>query len=165
MLLANEGQNWAGDLKLPAARSIVRTVRAVFRGCRVFREEMPADDAAAIDFTNMVRPPVAPLPPCVLSHHRPIVPPSDCPTLVPLSRCPTAVVSLSPVPLSPPPGPAVHWPIVLCPPPCSVSSACAFSCAVLVLVLVVLVLQQAWPGRQAMFRIVSPASLPHGTAS
>ncbi|KAA8892898.1 S-adenosyl-L-methionine-dependent methyltransferase [Sphaerosporella brunnea] len=58
-LLSDDGViaiNWAGDLKLQAARSIIETVRAVFNNCRVFREEMPSEDvaAAAVDFTNMV---------------------------------------------------------------------------------------------------------------
>ena len=49
-------QNWAGDLKLQAARSIIETVRKVFKNCRMFREEMPSEDIkeAKMDFTNMV---------------------------------------------------------------------------------------------------------------
>jgi len=49
-------QNWAGDLKLQAARSIIETVRKVFHNCRVFREEMASEDIkeAKMDFTNMV---------------------------------------------------------------------------------------------------------------
>jgi len=49
-------QNWAGDLKLKAARSIIQTVRKVFNNCRVFREEMPSevDKDKPMDFTNMV---------------------------------------------------------------------------------------------------------------
>ncbi|CUS07387.1 unnamed protein product [Tuber aestivum] len=58
-LLSEDGViaiNWAGDLKLKAAKSIVETVRTVFNGCRVFREDMPEEDTdkAAVDFTNMV---------------------------------------------------------------------------------------------------------------
>lgn len=49
-------QNWAGDLKLKAARSIIMTVMSIFNNCRVFREDMPDKDIedAAVDFTNMV---------------------------------------------------------------------------------------------------------------
>ncbi|CCX32345.1 S-adenosyl-L-methionine-dependent methyltransferase [Pyronema domesticum] len=58
-LLAEDGVvaiNWAGDLKLPAARSIIRTIRHVFQNCRVFREEPATEDdiKKGRDFTNMV---------------------------------------------------------------------------------------------------------------
>ncbi|KAL7276519.1 hypothetical protein RUND412_000476 [Rhizina undulata] len=56
-LLAEDGViaiNWAGDLKLKAARSIIETVRTVFHNCRVFREELPAKGEHDVDFTNMV---------------------------------------------------------------------------------------------------------------
>ncbi|OAA46463.1 spermine/spermidine synthase [Beauveria brongniartii RCEF 3172] len=51
-------QNYAGDLALPGPRAIVRTVRAVFPACRIFRE-FPPDEAGIAahggsDFTNMV---------------------------------------------------------------------------------------------------------------
>ncbi|KAM3434030.1 hypothetical protein MY4824_005636 [Beauveria thailandica] len=50
--------NYAGDLALPGPRAIVRTVRAVFPACRIFRE-FPPDEAGIAahggsDFTNMV---------------------------------------------------------------------------------------------------------------
>lgn len=43
-------------MKLKAAKSIIETVRTVFNGCRVFREDMPEEDIdkATDDFTNMV---------------------------------------------------------------------------------------------------------------
>jgi len=43
-------------LKLKAAKSIIETVRTIFSGCRVFREDMPEKDIdkATVDFTNMV---------------------------------------------------------------------------------------------------------------
>ncbi|PWW74111.1 S-adenosyl-L-methionine-dependent methyltransferase [Tuber magnatum] len=58
-LLSEDGViaiNWAGDLKLMAAKSIVETVRTVFNGCRVFREDMPEEDIgkATVDYSNMV---------------------------------------------------------------------------------------------------------------
>lgn len=48
--------NWAGDLKLQAAKSIIMTVMSTFNNCRVFREDMPEEyvETAAVDFTNMV---------------------------------------------------------------------------------------------------------------
>jgi len=49
--------NYAGDLLLPSARIIVRTIRTVFPTCRVFRESEPSPDKIASDgrdFTNMV---------------------------------------------------------------------------------------------------------------
>jgi len=46
--------NWAGDLKLKAARSIIETIRHVFSNCRVFREDKPEDETKDVDFTNMV---------------------------------------------------------------------------------------------------------------
>ncbi|KAI5791835.1 S-adenosyl-L-methionine-dependent methyltransferase [Geopyxis carbonaria] len=58
-LLADDGViaiNWAGDLKLQAARSIIETVRLVFHNCRTFREEMLTEEDLKKDYdvTNMV---------------------------------------------------------------------------------------------------------------
>jgi hypothetical protein len=47
-------QNWAGDLKLKAARSVIETIRHVFSNCRVFREDKLEDETKNVDFTNMV---------------------------------------------------------------------------------------------------------------
>ena len=48
-------KNYAGDLQLPPARLIVRTIRSVFPSCRIFREvEGPKDGEADRDFTNLV---------------------------------------------------------------------------------------------------------------
>ncbi|KAI9844169.1 MAG: hypothetical protein M1837_005769 [Sclerophora amabilis] len=47
--------NYAGDLLLPSAHMIVRTIRAVFPTCRIFREEeAPTASDLNRDFTNMV---------------------------------------------------------------------------------------------------------------
>lgn len=50
--------NYAGDLLLPSARLIVRTIKSVFPSCRIFREsEAPSAEQlqkAGQDFTNMV---------------------------------------------------------------------------------------------------------------
>ncbi|KAK4131009.1 S-adenosyl-L-methionine-dependent methyltransferase [Trichocladium antarcticum] len=49
--------NYAGDFALPPPGIIVRTVRAVFPACRLFREHPRDDDdfaASGRDFTNMV---------------------------------------------------------------------------------------------------------------
>ncbi|TVY73563.1 Polyamine aminopropyltransferase [Lachnellula suecica] len=49
--------NYAGDLLLPSARIIVRTIRTVFPTCRVFRESAASAEKIAEDgrdFTNMV---------------------------------------------------------------------------------------------------------------
>ncbi|KAH0538181.1 hypothetical protein FGG08_005197 [Glutinoglossum americanum] len=50
--------NYGGDLLTPSARLIVRTVRAVFPVCRIFREnETPSDaelESRKRDFTNLV---------------------------------------------------------------------------------------------------------------
>ncbi|KIX10575.1 uncharacterized protein Z518_01659 [Rhinocladiella mackenziei CBS 650.93] len=58
MLLKPDGViaiNYAGDLMMPAASLIYRTVTSVFPSCRAFREdEAPAPGVKAEDFTNMV---------------------------------------------------------------------------------------------------------------
>ncbi|KIW71620.1 hypothetical protein PV04_03762 [Phialophora macrospora] len=58
MLLKPDGViaiNYAGDLAMPAASTIYRTITAVFPACRVFREtEAPAPGVKPDDFTNMV---------------------------------------------------------------------------------------------------------------
>ncbi|RKF82422.1 putative spermine spermidine synthase family protein [Golovinomyces cichoracearum] len=51
--------NYAGDLKLPATRIVVQTIRSVFPTCRIFREsEAPSESLnsadAVRDFTNLV---------------------------------------------------------------------------------------------------------------
>lgn len=47
--------NYAGDLTMPSASLIFRTVNSVFPSCRVFREvEAPSSDSTTGDFTNMV---------------------------------------------------------------------------------------------------------------
>ncbi|KAJ9612422.1 hypothetical protein H2200_004019 [Cladophialophora chaetospira] len=47
--------NYAGDLAMPAASIIYRTITSVFPSCRVFREdEAPAPGVKPEDFTNMV---------------------------------------------------------------------------------------------------------------
>ena len=47
--------NYAGDLTMPAASLIYRTVSSVFPSCRVFREvEAPTVGSSTGDFTNMV---------------------------------------------------------------------------------------------------------------
>ncbi|EEQ89017.1 spermine/spermidine synthase, variant [Blastomyces dermatitidis ER-3] len=46
--------NYAGDLTLPSSGLIVRTIRAVFPSCRIFRESEPPADTREGDFTNMV---------------------------------------------------------------------------------------------------------------
>ena len=58
MLLKEDGViaiNYAGDLAMPAASLIYRTISSVFPSCRVFREdEAPAPGVKDQDFTNMV---------------------------------------------------------------------------------------------------------------
>jgi spermidine synthase len=58
MLLKNDGViaiNYAGDLAMPAASIIYRTITSVFPSCRVFREDQaPAPGVKPEDFTNMV---------------------------------------------------------------------------------------------------------------
>jgi spermidine synthase len=44
--------NYAGDISLYPAALTVRTIKAVFPSCRIFREDAAAD--AKFDFTNMV---------------------------------------------------------------------------------------------------------------
>ncbi|KAI9757453.1 MAG: hypothetical protein M4579_003469 [Chaenotheca gracillima] len=47
--------NYAGDLLLPSSRMIIRTIKAVFPTCRIFRDDRPPDNPASkLDFTNMV---------------------------------------------------------------------------------------------------------------
>ena len=47
--------NYAGDLRLPSAGIVIRTVRSVFPSCRLFREDEPPNDPkATMDYTNMV---------------------------------------------------------------------------------------------------------------
>ena len=55
--LLTSRQNYAGDFMLPAARTIVRTIKEVFPTCRLFRESAANETAIAqegVDFTNMV---------------------------------------------------------------------------------------------------------------
>lgn len=51
-------KNYAGDLLLPSARLVVRTIKATFPSCRIFRENAPPDTSTLAterrDFTNMV---------------------------------------------------------------------------------------------------------------
>lgn len=58
MLLKPDGVvaiNYAGDLAMPAASLIYRTITSVFPACRVFREDAaPAPGVKVDDFTNMV---------------------------------------------------------------------------------------------------------------
>ena len=56
-LLTEDGTiaiNYAGDLLLPTAASVVSTILAVFPTCRIFRESAPIGSDATEDFTNMV---------------------------------------------------------------------------------------------------------------
>ncbi|KAI9783298.1 MAG: hypothetical protein M1816_001430 [Peltula sp. TS41687] len=47
--------NYAGDLLLPPARLIIRTILSVFSSCRIFREEeAPTNTELEHDFTNLV---------------------------------------------------------------------------------------------------------------
>ena len=47
--------NYAGDLTMPTASLIYRTINSVFPSCRVFREvEAPSSGSTTGDFTNMV---------------------------------------------------------------------------------------------------------------
>lgn len=47
--------NYAGDLTMPSASLIYRTINSVFPSCRVFREvEAPSSRSTTGDFTNMV---------------------------------------------------------------------------------------------------------------
>ncbi|OKL63953.1 hypothetical protein UA08_00673 [Talaromyces atroroseus] len=49
--------NYAGDLSLPAAGLVVRTIRWVFPECRIFRENGDSEESTEnepLDFTNMV---------------------------------------------------------------------------------------------------------------
>lgn len=58
LLLKSDGViaiNYAGDVAMPAASIIHRTINSVFPSCRVFREdEPPAPGSKPDDFTNMV---------------------------------------------------------------------------------------------------------------
>lgn len=51
---ANKNQNYAGDLLLPIAASVVRTVESVFPKCRLYRETASPKAPEAMDYTNMV---------------------------------------------------------------------------------------------------------------
>ena len=51
---ADNHQNYAGDLLLPIAASVVRTVESVFPKCRLYRESAPPTAPEATDYTNMV---------------------------------------------------------------------------------------------------------------
>lgn len=53
---ANKHQNYAGDLLLPIAASVVRTVESVFPNCRLYRESErpPRAPTTTKDYTNMV---------------------------------------------------------------------------------------------------------------
>ena len=56
-LLTEDGTiaiNYAGDLLLPTAASVVSTILAVFPTCRIYRESALVGPGAAEDFTNMV---------------------------------------------------------------------------------------------------------------
>lgn len=56
-LLTEDGTiaiNYAGDLLLPIAASVVSTILTVFPTCRIYRESAPVGPGAADDFTNMV---------------------------------------------------------------------------------------------------------------
>ncbi|KAI9814539.1 MAG: hypothetical protein M1832_005719 [Thelocarpon impressellum] len=47
--------NYAGDLAMPSGRLVVRTIKAVFPTCRIFREDAgPTSSGSKRDFTNMV---------------------------------------------------------------------------------------------------------------
>lgn len=47
-------QNYAGDLTLPPAALIVRSILSVFPNCRLFREDEPKETDQKMDFTNIV---------------------------------------------------------------------------------------------------------------
>lgn len=55
-------QNYAGDLSLPAASHVIRTIFSIFPICRIFRESPPAAGSSTVtsatkdtpDFTNML---------------------------------------------------------------------------------------------------------------
>lgn len=47
------GKNYAGDITLPAASLIVRTILSVFPVCRIFREGEAPTAKEGGDFTNM----------------------------------------------------------------------------------------------------------------
>lgn len=56
-LLTEDGTiaiNYAGDLLLPTAASVVSTILAVFPTCRIYRESAPVGPGTTEDFTNMV---------------------------------------------------------------------------------------------------------------
>lgn len=56
MQMTNYGQNYAGDISLPGAGVVIRTIKSVFPECRIFREndgsEPPAEEP--LNFINMV---------------------------------------------------------------------------------------------------------------
>ncbi|KAI9820063.1 MAG: hypothetical protein M1826_001053 [Phylliscum demangeonii] len=47
-------QNYAGDLLLPSAGLVIRTIQAVFPSCRIFRELQDRSEIGLGDFTNVV---------------------------------------------------------------------------------------------------------------
>ena len=51
---ADTNQNYAGDLLLPIAASVVRTVESIFAKCRLYRESPPPKATEKTDYTNMV---------------------------------------------------------------------------------------------------------------
>lgn len=53
MILTTRFQNYAGDLSLPGAGLVVRTVETAFPQCRIFREDDPSE-TDALTFTNIV---------------------------------------------------------------------------------------------------------------
>ncbi|KAL8948343.1 MAG: hypothetical protein Q9222_005464 [Ikaeria aurantiellina] len=50
----NVAINYAGDLRLPSAFLVIKTVLAVFPSCRLFREEAAPAEPSTTDFTNLV---------------------------------------------------------------------------------------------------------------
>lgn len=53
-LFSDPRQNYAGDLLLPSAISVIRTVLSVFGNCRLFREVPEPAPLETEDFTNLV---------------------------------------------------------------------------------------------------------------
>ncbi|KAK2750432.1 hypothetical protein FQN57_003912 [Myotisia sp. PD_48] len=56
-LLTDDGAiviNYAGDLALPTASLVVRTIKSVFPSCRIFRDHQQREDAKETDYANMV---------------------------------------------------------------------------------------------------------------
>ncbi|KAL1980236.1 hypothetical protein VTN96DRAFT_4441 [Rasamsonia emersonii] len=46
--------NYAGNLTLPSAGLVVRTIQTVFPSCRIFREDEASKESPTADFSNMV---------------------------------------------------------------------------------------------------------------